>query len=848
VGVPNESFAGEGNSKKQSGRDIAQEARAVQGDRRMIIAGKVAEIAERTTAASHVVWFESVGCDDLARVGGKNASLGEMIGNLAAKGVKIPPGFATTSDAYWRFVDKNGLRNTIASALADLAERRAPLAAVGQTVRNAFLRGDWPIEIAEAIVSGYRELCKRLGKPGADVAVRSSATAEDLPDASFAGQQETYLNIRGERALLDACRRCYASLFSDRAISYRQAKGFDHLKVALSVGVQAMVRSDLGGAGVIFSIDTETGFDKTVLISAAWGLGETVVQGAVDPDEYLVFKPLLAQPTLSPIIDKRLGEKALKMVYASTEGNPTRNVRTTRPERASFVLNDDEILKLSRWACIIEDHYGRPMDMEWAKDGGSGELFIVQARPETVQSRRSAAVLKTYRLKNKGRKIVAGVAVGDAIVAGKVCVIENVRDIGRFVDGAVLVTKTTDPDWVPIMQRAAAIVTDHGGRTSHAAIVSRELGLPAVVGVGDATRVLRNDQTVTVSCAEGDEGFIYEGSIAYDTEELDITGIPATRTKVMLNLAEPAAAFRWWRIPADGVGLARMEFVINNRVKIHPMALVHYDALQDKKAKRAIARLTNEYGDKTEYFVDQLAFGLARIAAARHPGPVIVRMSDFKTNEYANLLGGGEFEPEEENPMLGFRGASRYYSPRYREGFALECRAIRRLRQEMGFKNVLVMIPFCRSTREADRVLEVMADNGLKRGVDGLQVYVMCEVPSNVILAQDFAERFDGFSIGSNDLTQLTLGVDRDSGELSKLFDERDDSVKWMIRRVIVDAHKAGAKVGLCGQAPSDHPEFAGFLVASGVDSLSVSPDSFVAVKHHVAAAEKQQSRLGKVA
>jgi pyruvate, water dikinase len=799
--------------------------------------GMIADTAE-------VIWFEDLGRHDVARVGGKNASLGEMVGNLASKGVRVPPGFATTAEAYWRFVDANRLRDSIASARADLASGKVALAEAGHTIRRAFLHGEWPKEAAEAITGAYRELCRRTAKPDADVAVRSSATAEDLPDASFAGQQETYLNIRGQRALLEACRRCYASLFTDRAISYRQAKGFDDLKVALSIGVQCMVRSDLGGAGVMFSIDTETGFDRVVLINAAWGLGENVVQGAVDPDEYEVFKPLLTDPSLSPIIEKKRGEKARKMIYASGDAHPTRNVPTSKAERAAFVLDDQEILALARWACVIEAHYGQPMDMEWAKDGESGEIFIVQARPETVQSRREAGALKTYRIKSKGRKIASGLSIGDAVVAGRVCVIESARDIGRFVDGAILVTETTDPDWVPIMKRAAAIVTDHGGRTSHAAIVSRELGLPAIVGAGNATQILHDEQVVTVSCAEGNEGFVYEGIADYETEDLDFNEIPATGTKVMLNLANPAAAIRWWRLPADGIGLVRMEFVINNHIKVHPMALVRYATLKDEEAKRRIAELTAGYQDKTEYFVDRLARALARIAAAQHPAPAIIRMSDFKTNEYANLIGGAEFEPKEENPMLGFRGASRYYSPRYREGFALECRAIRRLRQELGFKNVIVMIPFCRSTKEADRVLEVMAANGLKRGENGLEVYVMCEIPSNVILAKAFAERFDGFSIGSNDLTQLTLGVDRDSEELAELFDEQDEAVKWMIRNVIAEAHKAGAKVGLCGQAPSDFPEFAEFLVACGIDSLSVSPDSFMAVKRRVAIAEDAAGKV----
>ena len=798
-----------------------------------------------TTDTAPVIRFEELGRGDVPRVGGKNASLGEMVANLAAKGVRVPTGFATTAEAYWRFVDANGLREAIASVLGDLASGKITLAEAGHSIRGAFLRSDWPTETAEAIAAAYHDLCRRTRKADADVAVRSSATAEDLPDASFAGQQETYLNIRGERALLDACRRCYASLFTDRAISYRQVKGFDHLKVALSVGVQSMVRADTGGAGVMFSIDTETGFDKVVLINAAWGLGENVVQGTVDPDEYQVFKPFLADPSLAPIIEKTCGDKVRKMVYASGGEHPTKNVPTSKAERAAFVLDDQDILTLSRWASVIEAHYGQPMDMEWAKDGESGELFIVQARPETVQSRREAGVLKTYRITSKGRKLASGLSIGDAVVAGKVCVIESARDIGRFVDGAVLVTGTTDPDWVPIMKRAAAIVTDHGGRTSHAAIVSRELGLPAVVGTGTATHVLHDEQVVTISCAEGDEGFVYEGVADFVTEDLDLGGIPTTRTKVMLNLANPAAAFRWWRLPADGVGLARMEFVINNHIKIHPMALVRYETLKDQEARRRIAALTVGYDDKTEYFVDRLARALARIAAPLHPAPVIVRMSDFKTNEYANLIGGAEFEPKEENPMLGFRGASRYYAPRYRDGFALECRAIRRLRQDIGFRNVIVMIPFCRSLKEADQVLEVMAANGLKRGEDGLEVYVMCEIPSNVILAKAFADRFDGFSIGSNDLTQLTLGVDRDSEELAELFDEQDEAVKWMIRNVIGEAHKAGAKVGLCGQAPSDHPEFAEFLVECGIDSISVSPDSFIAVKRRVAAAEAAGGPIG---
>ncbi len=799
-----------------------------------------------TKDAAEVAWLEELRRDDVPRVGGKNASLGEMVQTLGAQGVRVPPGFATTADAYWHYVATNDLEGTITSTLADLAAGKVTLAEAGQAIRRAFVKGEWPEVTAQAITQAYARLCQRTGRDDVDVAVRSSATAEDLPDASFAGQQETYLNIRGDAALLDACRKCYASLFTDRAITYRAAKGFDHMSVALSIGVQQMVRSDLGGSGVMFSIDTETGFDKVVLIDAAFGLGENVVQGTVDPDEYVVFKPLLGEASLTPIIEKKRGGKAFKMIYATSGAAPTVNVPTSKVERASFVLSDDEILTLARWAAAIEKHYGQPMDMEWAKDGESGKMFIVQARPETVQSRRAAAAFKRYVVSEKGKTLVTGLAIGEAVVTGKACIIDNPKDIDRFVDGAILVAETTDPDWVPIMRRAAAIVTDHGGRTSHAAIVSRELGVPAIVGTGNATQLLHSEQEITVSCAEGDQGFVYEGHAKFAVQEVDLKGVPATKTKVMLNLGNPAASFRWWRIPADGVGLARMEFVVSNHIRIHPMALVHFDDLKDEAAKSEIAALTAGYADRTEYFVDHLARGLARIAAAFHPKPVIVRMSDFKTNEYANLLGGAQFEPKEENPMIGFRGASRYYSPRYRAGFALECKAMRRLRLEMGFTNVIVMIPFCRSTDEAKRVLDVMAENGLKRGEDGLQVYVMCEIPSNVILAKEFAALFDGFSIGSNDLTQLTLGVDRDSGELADLFDERDPAVEWMIGNVLHEAHKAHAKVGLCGQAPSNHPEFAEFLVANGIDSISVTPDSFIEVKQHVAAAEAREESAAR--
>lgn len=786
-----------------------------------------------------VIWLEDVRRNDIADVGGKNASLGEMIAGLSESQVRIPMGFATTAQAYWRFIDSNDLRAPIRSLLEAWEAGRETLGQAGAAIRELILRGRWPAEVEADLISAYRSLSRRLGVDVASVAVRSSATAEDLPTASFAGQQESYLNITGEQALMDACRRCYASLFTDRAISYRQANGFAHMRVALSVGIQQMIRSDLGSAGVMFSIETETGFDKVAVINASWGLGEYVVKGTVDPDEYRIFKPPLGNPAFMPIIEKRCGSKERKLIYGDAM-SPTRDAPTAQEERAGFVLTDDEIVKLARWAVAIEAHYGCPMDIEWAKDGQSQEIWLVQARPETVQARTASDLLSTYRISGKGRPIAKGLAIGNAVAAAPVCLIERPGDMNRFIDGSVLVATNTDPDWVPLMKRASAIVTDHGGRTSHAAIVSRELGVPAVVGVGNATQLLHSGEMVTVCCAEGDEGTIYEGRADFAAEQTVLSDIPETRTKVMLNLADPQSASRWWKLPADGIGLARMEFVISNSIQIHPMALVHFDDLQDQAAREKISVLTRGYVDKTDYFVERLSAGLARLAAVAFPKPIIIRMSDFKTNEYAGLCGGSQFEPQEENPTIGFRGASRYHSPRYRDGFVLECRAIKRLREWMGFDNVAVMIPFCRSPQEAAKVLETMAENGLKRG-NGLKIYVMCEIPSNVILAADFARYFDGFSIGSNDLTQLTLGVDRDAEELAAVFDEQNPAVKWMIRKVIVDAKAAGAKIGLCGQAPSDHPEFAAFLVDCGIDSISVTPDSFVAVKRTVAAAEERQ-------
>jgi pyruvate,water dikinase len=785
----------------------------------------------------YVVALETVSMRDVARVGGKNASLGELLQNLNEAGVRAVGGFATDVAAYAAFLAANDLAQVIEAAMSAYAARESSLEDAGKRVRDAMLAAALPPAVVDAIRQAYRELAHSRAERTPAVAVRSSATAEDLPEASFAGQQETFLNVRGEAALLDAVRGCFASLYTDRAISYRENHGIDQVRVALSAGVQPMVRSDLGGAGVMFSVDTETGFPGIVVINGSYGLGETVVQGSVDPDEYRVFKPLLADRACRPIVERTLGGKEQKLVYgrrgAATDLRPT-----SSRERRAFVLTDDEVLELARAAAAIESHYGRPMDMEWAKDGRTGEIFVLQARPETVQARRTATQFETYKLVSAGEKLLTGAAVGEAIAAGPVCVLRSAREIAKFVPGSVLVTSSTDPDWVPIMKRAAAVVTDHGGRTSHAAIVSRELGLPAIVGTGTATAVLNDGEAVTVSCAEGATGSVYAGTAEFEKRSLDMASVPSTRTQVLLNVANPAAAFRWWRLPADGVGLARIEFIIGHDIKAHPLALVRPDAIASRGDRKAIEKLTRNWPSPQEYFVAKLTSGIARIAAAHYPRPVIVRTSDFKTNEYAQLLGGMAFEPKEENPMLGWRGASRYYTD-YRDGFALECRALKRVREELGFRNVIVMIPFCRTPEEADAVLRVMAENGLERGKEGLEVYVMCEIPSNVVLAEQFAERFDGFSIGSNDLTQLVLGVDRDSARLKDLFDEGNEAVTRMIRSVIEAGHKAGRKVSLCGQAPSDKPAFVEFLVAAGIDSVSVTADSFVRVKGNVAAAER---------
>ena len=794
---------------------------------------------------SYVKWFDDIGSGDVAEVGGKNASLGEMIAELAPQGIRIPRGFATTAEAYRQLLDHNDLTDRIRSLIDRLRSGNLKLETAGKKIRRLFSRADIPEELAAELREAYRKLSETYDSEETDVAVRSSATAEDLPEASFAGQQETFLNVTGEDELLEACRKCYRSLFTDRAISYREEKGFDHLDVALSVGVQKMVRADRAGSGVMFSIDTETGFPDVVVINAAWGLGEPVVQGSVNPDEYRVFKPLLGDDDRMPIIQKERGSKERKMIYSGGGSTDTKMTDTSAKERAGFVLDDGEIRTLARWAVAIEKHYDKPMDMEWAKDAESGDLFIVQARPETVQSLKSATQMKSYRLKEDGTTAIEGLAIGEAIAAGPAQIIHSADDIDKFEDNAILVTGQTDPDWVPIMKKAAAIVTDHGGRTSHAAIVSRELGIPAVVGTGDATSDLSDGDAYTVSCAEGDRGMVYKGTLEFEEKDLDLADIPETRTNIMMNIASPAGATRWWRLPAEGIGLARMEFIINNIIKIHPLALARYDSIEDTGVKKKIDALTRGYDDMEEYFVEHLARGIARIAAAQHPHPVIVRMSDFKTSEYANLIGGAAYEPEESNPMLGFRGASRYYSDRYRDGFRLECRGIRRAREEIGLDNIVIMIPFCRSIAEADRVLEALAENGLERGKHALKVYVMVEIPSNVILAEEFAQRFDGFSIGTNDLTQLVLGVDRDSEELSEVYDERNDAVKRMIHDVIERAHRHNRPVGICGQAPSDYPDFAAFLVEEGIDSISLNPDSVLDVRHRVheteLALEKQQ-------
>ncbi len=780
---------------------------------------------------SSIRWFEEIGIEDIPLVGGKNASLGEMYRELASQGVQVPNGFAITADAYREFLLVTKLDRRIEEILQSLnTQDLANLRQRGRQVRDAILAATLPAHLRQAISEAYVRLSSG-SHDLVDVAVRSSATAEDLPDASFAGQQETYLNVQGPQALLDACKRCFASLFTDRAISYRADKGFGHLKIALSIGVQRMVRSDLATSGVMFSIDTETGFKDAVLINAAYGLGENVVQGAVNPDEYYVFKPTLKQG-FRPILQKMMGTKEFKLIYDVGGGKMVKNVPVPQDDRARFAMSDDDILTLARWACVIEDHYsakkGRPspMDMEWAKDGHTGELFILQARPETVQSQKDCDIMETYRLTQRGRVLVKGRSVGEKIASGPVRMIKSAQYLQQFKEGEVLVTDKTDPDWEPIMKKAAAIVTNRGGRTCHAAIVSRELGLAAVVGTEKGTEVLKDGQMVTVSGAEGDIGIVYEGKLAFDVDRVTLKGLQRPKTKVMMNVGNPEEAFSLSVIPNDGVGLARVEFIISTYIKAHPLALLDYARLDDVAVKAEIDRVSVGHPDKPRFFVDKLAEGVAMIAAAFYPKDVIVRLSDFKSNEYANLIGGRRYEPTEENPMLGFRGASRYYNPRYQAGFALECRAMKKVREEMGLTNVKLMIPFCRTVEEGQLVLAEMEKHGLRRGEQGLEIYVMCEIPSNVILAEQFAVVFDGFSIGSNDLTQLVLGVDRDSEIVAQIFDERNQAVKSMIASVITVANAKRRKIGICGQAPSDYPEFAKFLVEQGIDSISLNPDA----------------------
>lgn len=802
--------------------------------------------------AKYVKWFEELGINDVPLVGGKNASLGEMIQNLTSEGVNVPNGFAITAEGYKYLMEASGTMEKIKDALKGLDTHNIRnLQERGEKVRKLIFEAELPKDLEEDIITHYHLMAKKFGyESNPDVAVRSSATAEDLPDASFAGQQETYLNIRGEKNLIHACKKCFASLFTDRAISYREDKGFGHFDVYLSIGVQKMVRSDEASSGVMFSIDTESGFKDAVFITGAYGLGENVVQGAVNPDEYYVFKPTLND--FRPIVSKKIGTKKIMMVYSDDDDEPVKNIDVPEEKRTKYIISDDEILQLAKWAVIIEQHYNKPMDIEWAKDGdgkevGTGGLFIVQARPETVHSRKDMNVLKSYILKEEGKVLVTGQAVGEKIGQGSVHVIESADDIEHFEKGAVLVTDMTDPDWEPIMKIASAIVTNRGGRTCHAAIVSRELGIPAVIGTENGTKFLKTGTDVTVSCA-GETGTVYEGLLDFEIEETNLDSMPTTRTKIMMNAAIPEQAFTQGQIPNDGVGLAREEFVINSYIGIHPLALINFNELKaksknDPRLAEVIEKIEEKsvgYEDKKEFFIEKLSHGVARIAAGFYPNDVIVRLSDFKTNEYANLIGGYLYEPEEHNPMIGWRGASRYYDEDYKPAFGLECEAIKRVRNEMGLSNVKTMVPFCRTPEEGKKVIEVMKEYGLRQGDNGLEVYVMAEIPSNVIAADEFCDVFDGFSIGSNDLTQLTLGLDRDSELVAHIYDERNIAVKRMVASVIKTAKERGRKIGICGQAPSDFPEFAEFLVECGIDSMSLNPDTVIKTKLLVAEKEEK--------
>ncbi|MBI5557921.1 MAG: phosphoenolpyruvate synthase [Deltaproteobacteria bacterium] len=807
-----------------------------------------------THDTAFILWFDDIGIEDVPMVGGKNASLGEMYQKLTSKGVAVPHGFAITAYAYKHLLKEAGIEAAIRDVLSDLdTHDMKNLSERGEKVRNIIRHAEFPDDLRQAIIESYKKMEAEYG-PNVDVAVRSSATAEDLPDASFAGQQETYLNIHGYDTLIENCRKCFASLFTNRAISYRHDKGFGQFDVYLSITVQKMVRSDSASSGVLFSIDTESGFQNAVFITGAFGLGENVVQGAVNPDEFYVFKPTLKQGK-KPIVGRRLGSKEMKMVY-NNDPNQTesvKNIDTTPAERGRYVINDDEILQLAKWACIIEDHYNKAMDIEWAKDGdgvkvGTGKLYIVQARPETVHSQTSKKTMETYVLKEKGEVIVSGQAVGTKIGQGVAHVIKDTADIGKFKKGEVLVTDMTDPDWEPIMKIASAIVTNRGGRTCHAAIISRELGIPCVIGTDNGSEVVKTGTEITISCAEGESGYIYKGLLKYEVEKLDLDSVPATRTKIMMNVGIPEKAFSEGQIPNEGVGLAREEFIINSHIGIHPMALYNFVDLKAKAASDTkIADVVNEIEkrttayphDKKQFFIDKLAEGVGRIGAGFYPKDVIVRLSDFKSNEYANLVGGKLYEPEESNPMIGWRGASRYYDPKYRPAFELECQALLKARNDMGLTNIKLMVPFCRTPEEGKKVIQVMKDCGLVQGENGLEIYVMCEIPSNVISADAFADVFDGFSIGSNDLTQLTLGLDRDSDLIAHIFDERNEAVKTMVKMVIDTARRRGKKIGICGQAPSDFPEFATFLVECGIDSISLIPDT--AIKTRLAVAKKEK-------
>ncbi len=798
-----------------------------------------------------ILWFKEIGIEDVPLVGGKNASLGEMYQHLSSKGVQVPNGFAITAEAYKHLLKEAGIEQAVRDALEGLDTSDIHnLRERGKKVREIILNAKFPEDLEEAIKKAYAQMEQEYYE-NVDVAVRSSATAEDLPDASFAGQQETFLNITGTDALIEACHKCFASLFTDRAISYRHDKGFGHFDVYLSIAVQKMVRSDSASSGVMFTIDTESGFEDVVYITGAWGLGENVVQGAVNPDEFYVFKPTLKKG-FRPIVSKRLGLKQHRMIYTSDPNEPVKNVETSPEERRRYVLSDDEILQLAKWACIIEEHYKKAMDIEWAKDGdgekvGTGGLFIVQARPETVHSQKDTNYMETYKLLEKGEVLATGKAVGSKIGQGKAHVIKDVSEITDFNAGEVLVTDMTDPDWEPIMKVASAIVTNRGGRTCHAAIISREMGIPCVVGTENGTEAITSGEDVTVSCAEGEEGRVYRGLLKYEVDRIDFSNVPKTKTMIMMNVGIPEQAFDQGQIPNDGVGLARLEFIINSHIGIHPLALLNYQELKSKAASDqsikeivdAIEEKTAAYDDKAEFFVDKLAQGIAMIAAGFYPKDVIVRMSDFKSNEYANLIGGQLYEPEEHNPMIGWRGASRYYAPNFEPAFALECKAFKKARDEMGLSNVKSMIPFCRTVEEGKKVIDIMEKYGLKQGENGLEIYVMCEIPSNVVLADEFSKVFDGFSIGSNDLTQLTLGLDRDSELVSHIYDERNEAVKRLIRQVINTAKEQKRKIGICGQAPSDFPDFAAFLVECGIDSMSLTPDT--AVKTRLLVAEKEK-------